>query len=34
LGYFVTDSDTNSAIGRYVFNLTVDLGDEKLMLIK
>jgi len=34
LGYFVTDSDTNSAIGRYVFNLTVDLGDEKLKLIK
>lgn len=34
LGYFVTDFDTNATIGRYVFNLTVDLGDEKLKLIK
>lgn len=34
LGYFVTDLDTNVSTGRYVFNLTVDLGDEKLKLIK
>lgn len=34
LGYFVCDLDTNPSLGRYVFNLTVDLGDEKLKLIK
>ena len=30
LGYFVADYDTNASSGRYVFNLTVDLGDEKI----
>ena len=34
LGYFVTDKDSTPAHGRYVFNLTVDLGDEKLKLVK
>ena len=30
IGYFVCDYDTNNEKGRYVFNLTVDLGDEKV----
>lgn len=30
LGYFAVDFDTNAEAGKYVFNLTVDLGDEKL----
>ncbi len=34
LGYFVVDSDNDVKSGRYVFNLTVDLGDEKLKLLK
>jgi len=34
LGYFVTDKDSNPALGKYVFNLTVDLGDEKMKLVK
>jgi len=34
LGYFVSDLDTDATAGKYVFNLTVDLGDEKLKLIK
>ena len=29
LGYFVCDYDTDVAKQRYVFNLTIDLGDEK-----
>ena len=29
LGYFVCDYDTEATTGRYVFNLTIDLGDEK-----
>lgn len=29
LGYFAVDLDTNKDIKRYVFNLTVTLGDEK-----
>jgi len=29
LGYFVCDFDTNPNIQKYVFNLTIDLGDEK-----
>jgi glutaminyl-tRNA synthetase len=29
LGYFVCDYDTNPQTQRYVFNLTIDLGDEK-----
>ena len=34
LGYFVSDKDSNPALGKYVFNLTVDLGDEKMKLVK
>ena len=30
IGYFVCDYDTNKEKGRYVFNLTVDLGDGKV----
>ena len=33
IGYFVCDYDTNKEKGRYVFNLTVDLGDEKVKKI-
>jgi hypothetical protein len=29
LGYFVCDYDTDVNTGRFVFNLTIDLGDEK-----
>ncbi len=29
LGYFVCDYDTDATTQKYVFNLTVDLGDEK-----
>ena len=34
LGYFVVDPDTEGNKGRYVFNLTVDLGDGKMDEIK
>ena len=34
LGYFVSDLETDASKNRYVFNLTVDLGDEKLKLLK
>ena len=30
VGYFVCDYDTDNSKGRYVFNLTVDLGDGKV----
>lgn len=30
LGFFVTDPDTDTKKGRYVFNLTIDLGDGKI----
>jgi glutaminyl-tRNA synthetase len=30
IGYFVCDYDTQTEKGRYVFNLTVDLGDGKV----
>ncbi len=29
LGYFVVDYDTDATTQKYVFNLTIDLGDEK-----
>ena len=34
LGYFVVDPDSQCDKGRYVFNLTVDLGDGKINAIK
>ena len=34
LGYFVCDPDSECDKGRYVFNLTVDLGDGKITAIK
>ena len=34
LGYFVVDPDTEGNKGRFVFNLTVDLGDGKMEEIK
>ena len=34
LGYFVCDPDSECDKGRYVFNLTVDLGDGKIAAIK
>ena len=34
LGYFVCDPDSECDKGRYVFNLTVDLGDGKINAIK